>query len=664
MRTLSRWKAGRAKAEEGPQGFGRRWLSDIACAFSLGGGWFRTLCLLAGLWISEGWQGYVWRFRLVRETTWAKINGVPGKDYAGWCRHYDTLFQTDRRELAADVQTWKRHPRISVLMPVFNPQIDWLEQAIRSVQEQIYPHWELCIADDASTAHGVQALLRRMALQDSRIKLVLREKNGHICAASNSAFDVATGEFIALLDHDDLLAPHALYWVARAALEHPDAGIIYSDEDKIDAHGHRSSPYFKSAFNYDLFLSQNLVSHLGVFRRTLVASVGRFCEGREGSQDYDLALRCMERLQPSQIVHIARVLYHWRVHSNSTSMNMRAKPYAAVAGEAALNAHLQRVGQAGRIRYVGHGYQYLPAARAQDSRVSIIVCIESDMHDLHSVAARLRTSSRQADRDMFWVASPTLSTECVRRLEQQASQMGVRWFGARHGDSMGARVNAAAATADTEMLVLLRGGIRPRHPEWLPRLIAHAARSRVGVTGVRLTDRTGMLIHGGMFMRGSCDLISAHYGLSPQFKGYFGRAVLNQSFHAVSAACIAVRRTLFDSVNGLDGEWTTLRFAVADLCLRLNEQGQRTLWTPDVEMRLGAGRHDEAWHLGAQTANERRDADRWSRRWSEKLGEDLYYNPNLSWEHSHFELAWPPRSQASALFRTAPYHLSPWVATP
>ena len=228
-------------------------------------------------------------------------------------------------------------------MPVYNPPLNMLEEAIHSVQAQLYTNWELCIADDASTNSKVKSLLKRYADRDPRIKVVFRKENGHISLASNSALKLVTGEYVALLDNDDLLSEHALFWVADAINDNPDAELIYSDEDKIDTAGHRYDPYFKSDWNPDLFLSHNMICHLGVYRTELVKKLGGFRKGYEGAQDYDLALRCTEQLASHQILHIPRVLYHWRSHSGSTALAGSEKSYALMAGERALNDHFKRV---------------------------------------------------------------------------------------------------------------------------------------------------------------------------------------------------------------------------------------------------------------------------------------------------------------------------------
>ena len=241
--------------------------------------------------------------------------------YPAWIDRYDRIDAGTRLAMTERIANIDQPPLISVLMPTFNPAPRHLLAAIRSVQAQIYPRWELCIADDASTDQAIAPLLRAAQGADSRIRIKWRERNGHISAATNSALSLATGSFVALLDHDDLLAPNALYEVANHTADRPKTDLLYSDEDRIDEAGRRSTPYFKPDWDPDLMLGQNLVNHLGVYRRSLVERVGGFRVGMEGSQDYDLALRVLAETTPDRIVHIPRVLYHWRQGGSGPSFS-------------------------------------------------------------------------------------------------------------------------------------------------------------------------------------------------------------------------------------------------------------------------------------------------------------------------------------------------------
>ncbi|MBA3651477.1 MAG: glycosyltransferase, partial [Chthoniobacterales bacterium] len=240
------------------------------------------------------------------------------------------------------------NPLISVLMPVYNPDLNFLAEAIESVRAQSSGEWELCMADDLSTDDRVRPFLRENAARDERIRIAFREANGGIAACSNSALALAKGEWCALLDQDDLLAPIALAEIAREYAEHPDAGIIYSDEDFLDSSGQHINPFFKPDWNPELFLGQNYLNHLGVYRTELLREIGGFREGFEGSQDYDLALRCSQQLQAKQIRHIPRILYHWRMVTGSLADQPDAKPQARHAARRALNSHLQARGIAAR----------------------------------------------------------------------------------------------------------------------------------------------------------------------------------------------------------------------------------------------------------------------------------------------------------------------------
>ncbi|RKZ37301.1 MAG: hypothetical protein DRQ49_16460, partial [Gammaproteobacteria bacterium] len=267
---------------------------------------------------------------------------IQPRNYQSWIKNYDTLTQKTVKQMQQLIKEWEAPPFISIVMPTYNTDEKWLRAAIDSVLQQIYPNWELCIADDASTKGHVRRILAEYAERDKRIKLKFRTENGHISAASNTALEIVNGEFVAFLDHDDMLTQHALFWVAKDILDYPDTMLWYSDEDKINEKGIRSNPYFKSDWNPDLFLSHNLITHFAVYRKTLIEDIGGFREGYEGAQDYDLVLRAIEQISNAQIRHIPRVLYHWREIAGSTASRPDEKPYAIIAAQKAISEHLER----------------------------------------------------------------------------------------------------------------------------------------------------------------------------------------------------------------------------------------------------------------------------------------------------------------------------------
>ncbi len=352
--------------------------------FTFGGGFVATTNKAWRVFLREGWPGVKRRVLFVggyRRGLWdpqitpdCNLSAVYRNDYTEWVRRYDTLAEPHRISIRQRIEMMASKPLISVVMPSYNPKPIWLIEAIESVRNQIYPHWELCIADDASINGEIHKILERYTIEDSRIKIVYREVNGHISAASNSALELVSGDWVALLDHDDKLAEHALFWVADAINKDPNVQIIYSDEDKITAADKRCEPFFKCDWNLDLFYSYNMISHLGVFRSALLSDIGGFRLGLEGAQDYDLALRCIERIAPIQIYHIPRVLYHWRIHAESTAHDAaKAKPYAMLAGELALNEHFLRRKIDAWVERLNFGYRVHYSLPNKPPLVSLII---------------------------------------------------------------------------------------------------------------------------------------------------------------------------------------------------------------------------------------------------------------------------------------------------
>ncbi len=266
------------------------------------------------------------------------------EEYADWISRYDSLDDDDRKAIAVGLRGMANLPLISVIMPVYETPEPYLRGAIESVRQQLYPNWELCIADNASPSPHVRQVLEEFRRTDPRIKICYRSENGHISASSNSALGLAEGEFVALVDSDDILPEHALYVVAASITAQPDLDLIYSDEDKITIEGRRFEPYFKPDWSPDLLLSQNVFSHLGVYRRRLIEEVGGFRLGDEGSQDYDLVLRASTRTLPERILHLPYILYHWRAIPGSTAFDADAKPYALQAARKAIADHLAKFG--------------------------------------------------------------------------------------------------------------------------------------------------------------------------------------------------------------------------------------------------------------------------------------------------------------------------------
>ena len=556
-----------------------------------------------------------------------------------------------------------RRPLISIIMPTYNTPRPWLRKAIESVRKQIYPRWELCIADDASTDPEVREILKRYAREDRRIKLVLRKENGHIAAASNSAVEVATGEFLALLDHDDELSEDALFHVAQEINKHPDVELVYSDEDKINHDGKRFAPYFKCDWNYDLFLGHNLVSHLGVYRTERVRRLGGFRTGFDGSQDYDLALRFIEGLDPSRIRHIPRVLYHWRAHRHSTASRTDAKPYAFEASTRAIQDHLMRIGSSADVsKACGTEGMHRIAYRLPipEPRVSIIVLSRNRIELLRSCVSGVLDNTAYTSVELIIVDNGTDEADALSYLARLAAQSRVRVIRDCSPFNFSALNNRAVAEAKGEFVCLLNNDVEIIGPGWLAEMVAHAARPGVGAVGARLWYPNDTLQHGGIVLGQGGVATHAHYRLARGDPGYVGKGVLTQAFSAVTGACLVVRRSTYLELEGLD-ERLPVAFNDVDFCLRLIQAGYRNVWTPYAELY-----HHESASRGCDAEGENRkrlagEEAVMRERWKSQIDRDPFTNPNLRYDHPKPTLRWPsgdsarPVDLASAAPAAAPH---------
>lgn len=541
-------------------------------------------------------------------------------DYAAWVARYDTLTPQATAELGARAEAFACKPLISVLMPTYNAPSGWLVEAIESVRQQIYSHWELCIADDASTAPHVREILEEYAARDNRIKICLRPENGHISATTNSALALATGEWVALLDHDDLLSAAALFWGAESINRHPDCQLIYSDEDKVSEAGVRFGPYFKPDWNPELFRSQNMFSHLGIYRTQLVRDVGGFRLGYEGSQDYDLALRCAEQVRRDQVIHVPRVLYHWRVHRESTSHSSDAKPYAVLAAERALNDHLARTGVAGSARQDGAGYRIEYLCPTPEPRVAVIV---RTARDLDALDRCVRTLLEATAYGNYVVFLPQGGAADMASWRQDARVKEVN-------AGRGALAAAQLAREDGCTVVCLVDEFSEfASSGWLSELVGQASRSNVGIVGARLLSGNGKIASAGLVYQGdakgaACD---SHKGYAASSNGYGGRARLTQFYSAVRSNGAAMRTEVLElAFPGLrsPGEINDL-----EMCARIAGQGLDIVWTPFAEIIVHRPLRALSWPSSLSIAPK----------------SDPAYNPNLHTGEIDFSLAWPPRQE-------------------
>lgn len=564
-------------------------------------------------------------------------------DYSEWVRRYDVLTQEHSDVLRNRVDSMQSKPLISVVMPVYNADPGWLSDAIESVRAQIYPYWELCIADDASPDHSSRPLLEHYARTDSRIKVVFREQNGHISAASNSALELVTGDWVVLLDHDDLLAKHALFCVADSINKHPDVKLIYSDEDKIGSNGRRFDPYFKCDWNADLFYSHNLICHLGAYHAELIKEIGGFRVGLEGAQDYDLALRFIERIRADQIFHIPRVLYHWRIHAGSTAQSTDAKPYAIEAGERALNEHFDRQGIKARAKWEGCGYRTVYALPEIAPMVSLIIPTRNAFELISRCVDSILEKTRYPNFEIIVVDNGSDDPETLAYLGSMARQDRVRVIRDERPFNYSALNNKAAEIAHGEFIGLINNDIEVISPDWLSEMVSLASQPGVGAVGARLWYPDDTLQHGGVVLGIGGVAGHSHKHLPKECFGYFSRASLTQGFSALTGACLIVRKSLYEEVGGLNEEQLTVAFNDVDFCLRIRKAGYRNVWTPYAELY-----HHESATRGLEDSAEKRarfsaEVKYMVEKWGEELRNDPAYSPNLTLDCEDFSLAWPPR---------------------
>jgi glycosyltransferase involved in cell wall biosynthesis len=572
-------------------------------------------------------------------------------DYALWIKKYDTLTDANRDSIKTRISNWEYKPKISIVMPVYDPELKMLDEAIQSVLTQLYPNWELCIADDASKNEAVRDMLKQYAAQEPRIRLVLRSENGHISKASNSALDLATGEFTALFDHDDLLAEHALFFVADTIINNPNAGLIYSDEDKVDQSGKRRDPYFKTDWNPELFLSHNSICHLGVYRTSLIKSVGGFRANYEGAQDHDLALRCIEQLQEEQIIHIPRVLYHWRIHPSSTAASSFAKPYAYINGARAIDDHLSRCGIEGHTEWIRNsGYKVHYKIPASPPLVTIIIPTRNKCYLLRKCIDSILTKTTYLNYEILIIDNGSDEPEILTYFNDISASNNIRIIKDDSPFNYSALNNKAVKLAKGDLICLMNNDIEVISPDWLTEMVSLALLPGAGVVGARLWYPNNTLQHAGVILGISGVACHAHHKAPKGCQGYFGRMVLRSNFSAVTGACVVVKKSIYIEVGGLNEIQLKVAYNDIDFCLRVRDAGYRNILTPYADLY-----HHESASRGYDDTPEkiarlRSEFYFMKERWGEKLYMDPAYNPNLTLEYGDFGLSWPPRLKEALRF--------------
>lgn len=561
--------------------------------------------------------------------------------YNDWIENLEKLSLPSSDEVTLAIEGFKQKPLISIIVPTYNTDAVFLRECIESVIEQSYPEWELCIADDASTKPHVKEILRHYQKQDKRIKVVFRPKNGHISQASNSALKLAKGKFVALLDHDDILSHHALFYIVDEINRHPNAQIFYSDEDKLDPQGNRVEPHFKSDWNPDLLYAQNYLSHLGVYRRSLIEEIGSFRRGVEGSQDYDLLLRCLPRVLPAQIIHIPRILYHWRTVEGSTALSSDGKSYTTDAGIKALTDHFATENPAVCIEPgpVPNTYRTKWPLPAKLPLVSLLIPTR-DRKSLTEVAVRsILEKSTYINFEIIILDNGSVEHETMQFFKQiQLEDERVRVLRYDHPFNYSAINNFGARHAKGEIIGLINNDVEVINDDWLAEMVSHAVRPDIGCVGSKLYYSDDTIQHAGVICSLGGVAGHSHKHFDRKHPGYFYRLLLPQNISAVTAACLLIRKEIFWQVNGLDEENLEVAFNDVDFCLKVRSAGFRNIWTPYAELY-----HYESISRGAEDTPEKilrfqKEVMFMKNKWGSALQFDPFYNQNLTKDREDFSI--------------------------
>jgi O-antigen biosynthesis protein len=522
-------------------------------------------------------------------------------------------------------------PRFSILTPVFETPADVLAAMLRSVRRQGFEDWELCLVDDRSVAPHIQEILAAAEREDPRIRVLTRAENGGIVAASNDALAMAAGEFIALLDHDDTLHPDALEVVAGAIDGAPNVDYLYTDEDKIDAAGHHLGPFFKPDWSPERMRTQMYTCHLSVLRRSLVEEVGGFDAEFEGSQDWDLVLRVTERAR--RVVHVPRILYHWRMlETSAAGGGEAAKPWAFEAGTRAIQAHLERTGiPAEASRDTDHpGVYRLQPRLTEKPKVSIVIPTAGTVREVryepivlveHCVRSIVESSTYE-NYEIVVVADTSVDDDVLARLADLGGDR-LRIVPFPEPFNFSKKINRGVVHSDGEMLLLLNDDMEVITPDWIERLVMYAGLPGVGAVGGRLLWEDGRIQHAGIVFENAGFPGHIYRGFGRDWHGYSNNVLVAENYLAVTGACMMTSRETFERVGGFSTTFP-VNYNDCDYCLKLVSAGERIVYDPDTIL----------FHF--ESSSRSTDVEDWEKdqlraRWLPITLTDPYSNPNLKY---------------------------------
>jgi GT2 family glycosyltransferase len=515
---------------------------------------------------------------------------------------------------------------ISIVMPAYNTPLSMLDEAVASVRAQVYPHWELVIVDDASDDPRVAPRLRELAAEEPRIRVKFLERNQGIALASNAAIAMASGEFVGLLDHDDWLEPDTLFEIARLIQETPEADLLYTDEDKVDNAGRFEKPFFKPDWSPDALLSNNYICHFTVLRRSLLEELGGFRTDFEYAQDYDLILRATERAR--RILHVPKILYHWRTSSHSTSGGSQQKPAMVDSGARAVASALARRGIDGEVLMVGNGARYrVRRVIAQRKKIAILIPTRDRVELLKRCVESIAARTDYPNYEIVIVDNDSRDPETLEYYETLPHQI-VPYPGPFNYSAIN---NFAVRHTDAPWILFLNNDTEVINPEWLSSMAEHIQRPEVGVVGAKLLFPDDTVQHAGVLLveKGSAKHAYLYAPATTMENG--GRLQLVCNYSAVTAACMLTRREVFYQVGGFDEMNLPVTLNDVDYCLKVRDAGFLVVYTPFAQLyhyesaSRGRGKTDPA------------EGQLLRQRWPGVLARDPYGNPNLGWDAGRYE---------------------------
>lgn len=554
-------------------------------------------------------------------------------DYKEWLeKNMPTRQELDRQAK----HKFKYAPKISVLVPVYNTPETFLRQMIESVQKQTYENWELCIANANPGNEQVKAILKEYAENDARVKVTDVPENEGIAQNTNKALKIAKGAFIGLLDHDDVLAENALYEVVKELNKVVDTDVIYTDEDKVStAMDEYFSPNFKPDFNLDMLRSNNYFCHFFVAKKELIEAVGGFRGEYNGAQDYDLFLRCIEKAE--RIGHIPKILYHWRVHQESTADNPLSKMYAYEAGKKAIEQHLKRCGVMAKVSKTENlGFYRVKYQQEGNPVVSILIPNKDQKETLDQCLKSIEEHTDYENYEIIIIENNSTEKETFEYYKQIRNPK-IRVIEWKDEFNYSAINNYGVRNAKGEYLLFLNNDIEVIHSDWLREMLSNCQREEVGAVGAKLYYPDNTVQHAGVIVGIGGVAGSVFVGLKRGYTGYMHRASIQQNLSAVTAACMMVKKSVFEEVGGFE-EKLKVAFNDIDFCLKIREKGYLIVYDPYVELY-----HYESKTRGAEDTTEKirrfqSEIEYMRSHWNSILKNgDPAYNPNLSltkWDYS------------------------------